>query len=141
MLTAPMPSMLTSVAPVVCQVRVVDSPALMVLGFAASEAVGGCAVGGAGGGGGGNFFAHAPRNMIVASANRSRLHRAIVVVILVLMLVVIACFTDSSFLCARIARANCSFTICSLTTGRTPDQPQKRASNSPWSKSKSSVSA
>jgi hypothetical protein len=32
--------MLTSLALVVCQVRVVDSPALMVFGFAASDAVG-----------------------------------------------------------------------------------------------------
>src|SRR5208283_1597376 len=87
--TGPMPSMLTSLAPVVCQVRVVDSPALMVLGFAASDAVGGCAVGGAGGGGGGSFFAHAPRNMIVPSANRRRLH------------IFIWCFTESSDISVR----------------------------------------
>src|SRR5208283_1767877 len=87
--TGPMPSMLTSVAPVVCHVRVVDSPALIVLGFAASEAVGACAVGGAGGGGGGNFFAHALRNMIVPSANTRRLH------------ILIWCFTDSSDISVR----------------------------------------
>ena len=82
--TGPMPSMLTSVAFVVCQVRVVESPALMVFGFAASDAVGGCAEGGAGGAGGATFFAQAPRNMIVPSANTSRPH------------ILICCFTDSS---------------------------------------------
>src|SRR5271157_850726 len=45
-----MPSMLTSVAFVVCQVRVVDWPWLMVFGFRKGGARGG---GGGGGGGGG----------------------------------------------------------------------------------------
>ena len=45
--TLPMPSMLTSVAKSVVQVRVEAWPAMMVLGFAVSMAVG------AGGGGGG----------------------------------------------------------------------------------------
>jgi hypothetical protein len=86
-----MPSMLTSVALVVCQVSVVDWPWLIVFGLADSEAVGGVAAGGGGGGGGATFFAHAPRNMIVPSANTRVPH--FVIVIVVLMLILIACFT------------------------------------------------
>src|SRR5713226_9278893 len=89
--------MLTSVAFVVCQVRVVDWPLSSVFGFADSEAVGAVGAGGGVGGGGATFFAHAPRNMIVPSANTRVLHLVIVAVIL------IACFTEaSSFLCARM---------------------------------------
>jgi hypothetical protein len=99
-----MPSMLTSVAFVVCQVKVVDWPGSRVFGFADSEAVGAATVGGGGGGGGGTFFAQAPRNMIVPSADRRVSHLVIIVIVI---LVVIACFTDSSsFLCARTVECN-----------------------------------
>ena len=81
--TAPMPSMLTSVAFVVCQVRVVDWPGLIVFGLADSDAVGAVGVGGGGGGGGAAFFAHAPRNRMVASVNARVAHLVVVVVTLV----------------------------------------------------------
>jgi len=54
--TAPMPSMLTSVAFEVSQVSVVDWPLSIVLGLAVSDAVGAAGGGGAGGGGGGVFL-------------------------------------------------------------------------------------
>ena len=59
-----MPSMLTSVALVVCQVNVVESPLLMELGLADSDAVGAAGGGGGGGGGGATFFLQAPSIMI-----------------------------------------------------------------------------
>jgi hypothetical protein len=109
--------MLTSVAFVVCQVRVVDWPWLIVFGFADSEAVGAGGGGGGGGGGGATFLWHAPRNMIVPSANTRVAHLAVVVVIL------IACFTDSSCFCApALWRA-----IYRFTAGRTLGQPQSRS--------------
>jgi hypothetical protein len=74
--------MLTSVAFVVCQVRVVDWPWSRVFGFADSEAVGAVDGGGGGGGGGATFFAHAPRNMIAPSANTRAAHLVVVVAIL-----------------------------------------------------------
>src|SRR5208282_2918743 len=99
-----MPSMLTSVAFVVCQVKVVDWPGSGLFGFADRGGGGAAGVGGGGGGGGATFFAQAPRNMIVPSANRRVSHLVIIVVVI---LVVIACFTDSSsFLCARMVACN-----------------------------------
>ena len=85
--TAPIPSMLTSVAFVVCQVRVVDWPLSRVFGFADKEAVGAVGAGGGGGGGGAAFFAHAPRNMIMPSVNTRVPHFVMGGVIF------IACFT------------------------------------------------
>src|SRR5438552_9934605 len=69
-----MPSMLTSVAFVVCQLSVVDCPLSMVLGLAVSEAVGAAGGGGGGGGGGGVFLWQAPRNKIAPNANTSVIH-------------------------------------------------------------------
>ena len=51
--------MLTSVALLVCQVKVVDPPLSTVLGLAESEAVGAAGGGGGGGGGGATFFLQA----------------------------------------------------------------------------------
>ena len=57
----------TSVAFVVCQVRVVDWPFSMVFGFAERDAVGAAAGGGGGGGGAGvTFFLHAPSSIMAA---------------------------------------------------------------------------
>src|ERR1700733_2793073 len=82
--------MLTSVALVVCHVRVVGCPWLTVLGFAESEAVGAVGDGGGVGGGGAAFFAHAPRNISAPNA-ATRPH------------ILIWCFTSSSkCLCARL---------------------------------------
>src|SRR5271169_6381294 len=100
MSTGPMPSMLTSVAFVVCQVRVVDWPGSIVFGLADSEAVGAVSAGGGVGGGGATFFAHAARNMIVPSVKARVTHLRIVFVIVVVVVVAIACFTDSSSFCA-----------------------------------------
>ncbi len=66
--TGPIPSMLTSVAFVVCQVKVVGWPWFTVFGFAESDAVGAVGAGGGVGGGGATFFAHAPRNIAAPSA-------------------------------------------------------------------------
>ena len=60
--------MLTSVAFVVCHVRVVGSPWLTVFGLADSDAVGDAIDGGGAGGGGAAFFPHAPNSMSAASA-------------------------------------------------------------------------
>ena len=76
-LTGPMPSMLTSVAFVVCQVRVVDWPFSIVLGLAESEAVGAGGGAGGGGGGGATFFAQAPQNRIAPRTNTKVDHRFI----------------------------------------------------------------
>jgi hypothetical protein len=75
--------MLTSVAFVVCQVRVVDCPLSIVFGLADSVAVGAVGAGGGGGGGGATFLWHAPRNMIAVSANTRVAHLVIVVLILI----------------------------------------------------------
>jgi hypothetical protein len=84
--------MLTSVAFVVCQVRVVGCPGSRVFGLAESEAVGAGIDGGGAGGGGATFFAHAPRNIIAPSVTAKLLH-----------LIVIALFTEFLlFLCASI---------------------------------------
>src|ERR1700688_3880719 len=102
--TGPMPSMVTSVAPVVCQVSVVGWPGSTVLGFAESEAVGAKASGGGGGGGGAAFLAHAPRNISVPSAITNAAYLAefgSVGVTNFLLLVVIARFTYSSNLIVR----------------------------------------
>src|SRR5260370_16185932 len=114
-----MPSMLTSVACVVCQVRVVDWPASRVFGLADSDAVGAAAEGGAGGGGGATFLWHAPRNRIAPRAKISVAHLADVLVI--------RCFTDSSsFLCARIV-------ACDLQIhGRAHFRPAANRFSFPW---------
>jgi len=57
----------------------------VIFGFADSEAVGAVSAGGGVGGGGATFFAHAPRNMIVPSANTRVLH--------LVSVIVISCFT------------------------------------------------
>src|SRR5689334_3996883 len=72
--TAPSPSMETSVALVVCQVNVVDSPLLIVLGLADKEADGAGGGGGGGGGGGAAFFLQAPSNITAPSINTSVVH-------------------------------------------------------------------
>src|SRR5437868_4794321 len=72
--TAPMPSMVTSVALVVCQVSVLDWPLSTVLGLALSEAVGAAGGGGGGGGGGATFFLQAPSVMMAPSANTTMIH-------------------------------------------------------------------
>src|SRR5882724_9233850 len=69
--TAPIPSMLASVALLVCQVRVVDWPFSTVFGLAVSEAVGAAGGGGGGGGGGATFFLQAPSIMMAPKANTS----------------------------------------------------------------------
>ena len=66
--------MLTSVAFVVCQVRLVDWPFSTVFGFADKEAVGAGGGGGGGGGGGATFFAQAPKNRIALSTNTRVTH-------------------------------------------------------------------
>src|SRR5262249_23116753 len=72
--TAPTPSMLTSVAFVVCQVKVDDCPLSIVSGLAVNVAVGAAGAGGGGGGGGGFFFPHALINRIAPSANTRAAH-------------------------------------------------------------------
>src|SRR5215467_13214331 len=71
--TAPTPSMLTSVALVVCQFFVVDWPLLIVLGSAVSDAVG-AAGGGGGGGGGATFFLHPPQIRMALNAYNNIIH-------------------------------------------------------------------
>src|SRR5258708_12906265 len=66
-----MPSMLMSVAFVVCHVSVVAPPLSTVFGLALSEAVGVAAGGGGGGGGGATFFLQAPNVMMALKANTS----------------------------------------------------------------------
>jgi len=56
--------MLTSVALVVCHVRLTDWPLSTVFGLAVSDAVGADGAGGGGGGGGATFFLQAPSTMI-----------------------------------------------------------------------------
>jgi hypothetical protein len=69
-----MPSILMSVALVVCHVSVVDPPLSTVFGLALSEAVGAAAGGGGGGGGGATFFLQAPNVMMTLKANTSMIH-------------------------------------------------------------------
>src|SRR5271155_2637922 len=103
-----MPSMLTSVAFVVCQVSVVDLPASIAFGLADREAVGAASEGGGGGGGGATFLAHAARKMMVPSANARVRHLVnaididVVIDVVTVIVIVVARFTDSSFLCARL---------------------------------------
>jgi hypothetical protein len=63
-----MPSMLTSVALVVCQVKVVAWPLSTEFGLAVSEAVGAGGGGGGGGGGGATFFLQADSIMTAPNA-------------------------------------------------------------------------
>ena len=67
--TAPMPSMETSVAFVVCQASEADPPAWMLLGLTDIEAVGAGGGGGGGGGAGATFFLQAPNIRIVLKPN------------------------------------------------------------------------
>jgi len=69
-----MPSMVTSLAFVVCQLSVVDCPFGIVLGLADSEAVGAGGGGGGGGGGGAVFFLQAPNIMMAPSTNTKVIH-------------------------------------------------------------------
>src|SRR5213594_3879225 len=75
--TGPMPSILTSVALVVCQVRVVDCPFCTESGFAEREAVGAGGAGGGGGGGGAAFFLHALTIRIALNTSSRVSHRFI----------------------------------------------------------------
>jgi hypothetical protein len=72
--TVPIPSIVTSVALVVCQLSVVDCPCSIVAGFAVIEAVGAGGGGGGGGGGGATFFLHALKVSIAANATTSAIH-------------------------------------------------------------------
>jgi hypothetical protein len=63
-----MPSMVTSVAKSVFQVRVEDSPAAMLLGFAVNIALGAGGLAAGGGGGGGCFFLQPAANRINTNA-------------------------------------------------------------------------
>jgi hypothetical protein len=74
--TAPIPSMLICVALLVRQVRMVDWPFTMALGFAASEAVGAGGGGVAAGGGGGTSFLQ-PASRTAAKVRVNRLHGSI----------------------------------------------------------------
>jgi len=65
--------MLTSVALVVCQVRVVDMPFSTLFGLAEIDAVGDGG-GGGGGGGGAGFFLQAPNIMIAPRMNTRVVH-------------------------------------------------------------------
>src|SRR5215475_4718667 len=70
-----MPSMLTSVAIVVCHVSVVDMPLSMEFGLADSDAVGAGGGGGGGGGGGAFFFPpQAPHIMTAPRMNTRVIH-------------------------------------------------------------------
>jgi len=62
------------VALLVCQVKVVDCPLSIVLGFAVSEAVGAAGGGGGGGGGGATFFLQPPNSTAALNANTSIIH-------------------------------------------------------------------
>src|SRR5277367_6630773 len=66
--TAPTPSMLASVALLVCHVSVVDCPLSIVVGLAEIEAVGAAGGGGGGGGGGATFFLQARSIMMAPRA-------------------------------------------------------------------------
>jgi hypothetical protein len=72
----------TSVAFVVCHVKVVDCPFSIVFGLADNDAVGAAGGGGGGGGGGATFFLHAPSSMIAAKVKINIAH-----------LFVVLCFT------------------------------------------------
>src|ERR1700756_5906813 len=69
-----MPSMVTSLAFVVCQLSVVDCPFWIALGLADSEAVGAGGGGGGGGGGGATFFLQAPNIMMAPRMNTRAVH-------------------------------------------------------------------
>src|SRR5215470_17853532 len=69
-----MPSMLTSVALVVCQVSVVDMPLSIEFGLAEIDAVGAGGGGGGGGGGGACFFLQAPNIMMAPRMNTRAVH-------------------------------------------------------------------
>ena len=65
-----MPSMETSVALDVCQLRVEDCPGCMVSGLTEIDAVGIAGGGGGGGGGGAAFFLQAPSIRIALNATK-----------------------------------------------------------------------
>src|ERR1700740_389085 len=93
-----MPSIDTSVALVVCQVRVVDSPLGMLLGLAVSDAVG-CGGGGGGGGGGVTFFLQPATTIKMANVAKIVVH------------FILLCFTSSSparKLAISFLRSSCS---------------------------------
>src|SRR5689334_16154206 len=69
-----MPSMLTSVALVVCQVSVAVCPLSIEFGLAESDAVGAGGGGGGGGGGVGGCFLQAPNIMIAPRMNTRVAH-------------------------------------------------------------------
>jgi len=73
--TAPIPSIDTSVALVVCQVSVVESPLLIEFGLADKDAVGAAGGGGGGGGGGAAFFLQAPSIIIAPNTSIRVLQR------------------------------------------------------------------
>src|ERR1700688_4474983 len=98
--TGPMPSMVTSVAPVVCQVNVVGWPGSTVFGFADKDAVGAAASGGGGGGGGAIFLCPQAANSV--SVNRATIIAPILAGLAdFLILVDVSCFTYSSNLIVR----------------------------------------
>jgi hypothetical protein len=66
--------MLTSVALLVCHVKVVDPPLSTVVGLALMEAVGAAGGGGGGGGGGATFFLQAPNIITAPRANTRNIH-------------------------------------------------------------------
>src|SRR6266849_1516049 len=72
--TAPIPSMETSVALLVCQVSVADCPFWIVFGSTEIDAVGDAVGGGGGGGGGAAFFLQAPNIMMAPKATTSVNH-------------------------------------------------------------------
>src|SRR5260370_20026449 len=69
-----MPSMETSVAPKVCQLKVADCPFSTVSGLTEMEAVGAGGGGGGGGGGGAAFFFQAPHIITAPQATTSVKH-------------------------------------------------------------------
>src|SRR5690348_12289092 len=93
--------MVTSVALVVCQVRVLDWPLSIVCGLALSEAVGAAGGGGGGGGGGATFFLQAPSIMMALNANTTMNH------------FIFACFTFPPCDCARPGKRLAVMTISS----------------------------
>src|ERR1700736_1355807 len=99
-----MPPILTSVAFVVCQVKVVDIPLSMELGFADKEAVGDGGGGGGGGGGGAALFLQAPNIMMAPRMNTRVDH------------LTIECFTISSL--GVCTHGHCANALRPVATGQ-----------------------